>query len=275
MKKVIFLGLLTLGVLAIAPASQAFNYHYNQVFANGSTPFDANNNTAPGFIPYPTGVGRPSPNKSGEGGELFDLEGLQVKEKNNKVYIAMANSFGWQAYSKQYRRNYWMGDLFIGVDGKKDKFAININNIATGGSTKKLDFYTLNGGNTKGLPSVDGGYWNKSSVSSKIGAFEVKDLSKGKRGNAVDAYLGFAKDYEKVDGKMGGNGNTYVWEFCFDKSLLGDFKQLDFHAALACGNDLLLGQYCAPAPPHSVPEPTTLALFGLGAAGLGMIRRRK
>ena len=81
MKKLLYIALLV--CLASVPAFASFPYHYGSVWG-GSNPFDQNNNWAP--ITYPGGVGNlPSPGNLSEGGEKFDLEGLQVREVDNYV----------------------------------------------------------------------------------------------------------------------------------------------------------------------------------------------
>ena len=84
-------------------------------------------------------------------------------------------------------------------------------------------------------------------------------------------YLGFDAGFEEFppDHTLGGTPMTYVWEFSFDRALLGDFDNLELTATLACGNDVLKGSYDA------VPEPITLLLFGAGLIGTGLYYRRK
>ena len=62
-----------------------------------------------------------------------------------------------------------------------------------------------------------------------------------------------------------------AWEFAFDASLISGFNNasnVNFHNILECGNDAINESY------DMVPEPTTILLFGLGALGLGVIRRK-
>jgi hypothetical protein len=273
MKKLLLLTAL-FGLIA-SPAF-AWNYHYDDVFADGMTPFDEHNNTAP--INYP-GIGKyPSPGYHPDGGERYDLEGLNVKEDADFVYVAVANSFGHTAYSPGWRRNYQIGDLFIGKDGSGYSYAVNLNsrnssntgvNTAyTGGSG--VSFMSLdNKSPWNPIPVGDGTWGTNSSVSSQAGPF----MANGSEAGLVDYFLGYDSDYETgpLDSPLPPRNytNTYVWELKIDKALIGDFQTLDFHLTLECGNDVVSGTY------EAVPEPATLLLFGLGLVGAGIIRRRK
>ena len=260
-------------LILLSSCAFGFDFYYDGVFADNSSPFDFNNNTAP--INYPTGAGLPSPGTQGEGGEGFDLEGLRVAENGDYIYIALANSFGWAAHSTTYNQDFWMGDLFIGIDGADYSLAIDIQELTYGasGSTR---MYDVSGGNWNGIPSILGGYGNDSypyaSIVDAVGAFDKGDNSQANMSSEIDVYLGMIEGYEEDFGALASDGgDTYVWEFRLHRSLIGDFKNLEFHASLACGNDVLEGSYTATA----IPEPATALLFALGMAGVAAYRRRR
>ncbi len=258
MKKILCIAALL--CLASASAFASFPYHYGSVWG-GSNPFDQNNNWAP--ITYPYGVGNlPSPGTLSEGGEKFDLEGLQVREVDNYVYVALANSFGTQVRSTSWNQTFRMGDLFIGVDGGKYNYALDINSLANG----KAGFYKVNN-SYNGIQNVPGSYYSYTDIRNAVGAFEVGSGS-AKVGDA-DFFTTYAANFE-TNYMNPGNGDTYLLEFRFDKALLGgNFSKLNFHAAVGCGNDLLEKSYTA------VPEPATVLLLGFGLAGAMLSRRRR
>ncbi len=246
------LFLLTLVLMLGATPAFAFNFN---LYDFGATPFDHNNNWAP--ITYPYNVGNlPSPGTLGEGGEAFDLEGLKVAVTDDFVYVAIANSFGYTAHSSAWNQDYDLGDLFIGKDGGAYTYAID---IVDGGSN---GLYSV--GASTGLLNQPGSYYG-TPIADLVGEYQ---MTQGSKLGDVTSMLTFWEDYE-TGYLEPGNGDTYVYEFCFDRALLGDFNSLDFHLTLGCGNDLMEESFSA------VPEPTTMLLFGLGLVGAAVFRRRK
>ncbi len=259
--------LLTTVIICLVSAQAfGFTYHFGSAgFA--SNPFDENNNWSP--INYGANIGNlPSPGPLGEGGEKFDLEGLQVTEDANYIYVAMANSFGYQAYSTGWNQYFAMGDLFISTGSKT--FAIDTKDAASIGSeyaTNLLDVTSFTG-----IENKPGSYgWSGSyhpSIVAAAGAYQAVGSSVG----SVTYVKDFSSKYETFPAgydPRGNSGDTYVWEYRFDRALLGSFSTLNFHVTMACGNDAMNKTY------NAVPEPTTMLLFGIGLLGAGYIRRRK
>jgi len=244
-------AVLTIMLLGASPSFGSFSW---QMYDFGTGPFDANNNTAP--IDYPYGIGElPSPGLLGEGGEKFDLEGFHFATEGNTVHLALTNSFGYSAYSTGWNQSYRLGDIFFGFDGQKYQYAIDVSE----GKLYEVESYV-------GIPDKPGTYYNYSGIRNAVGAWQI---GSGRYLGDVANTMTFWDDLET--NPLMGSGDTYVWEFAFDASMLGGFSganTISFHNILECGNDMMESSY------GLVPEPTTIILFGLGLLGAGVARRR-
>jgi PEP-CTERM motif len=218
----------------------AFNYH------KFASPFDHNNNWSPIH-----GMPTPFPGN----GEYYDLEGMNLHIDQKYVTIAITNSFGYSAWNP-YGTAFRLGDIFFDVDGQKNKFALNT--TASGSS----GFFKVSSWNY--IQNTRGSWYSNLAVRNKVGAHEIRSGSKLGNVNSVTKYWAGLEQNPLV----GGNANTYVMEYRFDRSLLGNFKTLSIHTAVGCGNDYMSTDYSA------VPEPTTVVLFGLGLVSAGLARRR-
>jgi hypothetical protein len=252
MMKKVALFIIVLAALGMASNAAALSW---QMYDFGTDPFDHNNNWAPYL--YPHNVGElPSPGLLGEGGEKFDLEGFHFAMENNTVHLALTNSFGYSAYSTGWDQTYRQGDIFFGFNGEYYQYAIDISE----GKLYEVDSYV-------GIPDKPGTYHDYPAIANAAGGWEIQS---GTYLGDVDFTMTFWDDLE-TDFLQPGNGDTYVWEFAFDASLVGGFagsNSISFHTTLECGNDIINESY------NVIPEPITMILFGLGLIGAGAIRKK-
>jgi hypothetical protein len=215
--------------------------------------FDYNNDWAP--ITYPN-VPDHTPSPGGNVGEMFDVEGGKCGMDADYLYFAVTSSYGLGVeYDNFY---YEVGDFFFGFDGMDTQFGIDYDG---GGVYAVGDYYDY-------IPETPAGYHNNLSVKMAAGAYSID--------TDMATLLGQAEGYLHEGLTENVTGDTYVVEARIAKSYLMDYgidfgslQTIDFRQTISCGNDFIEDS-C-----NVIPEPTTMALLGLGLLGTGLIARRK
>ena len=218
------------------------------------------------------------------GGQDYDVEFLGVRFQDGRIFIGIASGVrpdnGLSLYGP--------GDLFLRINGAA--YAIEIGGGIGGSAASSAPLLEGAAGTTYTLDSngyttgISGSHASAQSTGSIWRAANIDYLTdplahttdtqfKLKAGTTAADKVGTA-DFiftrnETPDTVNGGNlAQHSVIELSFDAALFGGVYELDAYWGPVCSNDVL-------GYSGTVPEPNSIALFGLALGGLGAASRRK
>jgi len=219
----------------------------------------------------------------GWGGQAYDAEALYAQKSGEVLFIALVTGHNPRTLNQPGSNSYGAGDFAIdfGRNGSFD-LGINIKHATSVSANGVYTFETfgveggvyMNPTWAYGLWDTSGNYTNPSSASYAPDPAHPTHLTAGTWvGNVSGLYYSQAP----VTG-YGSNPSDlhYIYEMSVDLSLLrtagwNGVEAFDIHWTENCANDAIL----VDPPGGSVPEPGTLALFGLSALGLMLGRKTK
>ena len=236
----------------------------------------------------------------GGGGQRFDTEYLFYKynEYSNSLSIGLQTGFDvWDGHKYYNRRSYYAGDLALSFDGSVNgangsgyEYAIDF-----GLFTRDIDGHKVNDGanltgvDTAGLYKVDA--WNNDIWYGTSSPFAMDE---GQLLQTIDNWTGYSNmNPSNVTDVSYGKGFTdnsndpgidksFFRVVTFDLSHIANLSEtftVDAHWTMSCGNDDINGSFVvARNHDNPVPEPSVLALMGIGSVSLiagGMGRRRR
>ncbi len=186
----------------------------------------------------------------GYGGQTYDVEALYARVGAAELAFAVVTGFPVSGTG-----GYRPGDVAIGFPSHPGGYPFGLRTTTEGGMT------------AGGLYRTGPGDWETSGL---WGGVADPTRMKG-----TAAYVGAVSFTYLPQEHFLANGSHWIIEAAVPAAYFGSFYggAVRLHWTMTCGNDFLELETTFPV----IPEPSTLALFGLGLAGLALVafRRRR
>ncbi len=210
----------------------------------------------------------------GTGGQAFDAEYLFYKIEGNTLHLGLQT--GFNIISGKVSSNYWTGDIALKFNGSTNY----THAVDFGLETRDNDGDLVEADSNSDGKDAAGLYSNVAWNNDVIPAHANDTIPFAMDGGTIVEGFG-------VDNNKSGSGDllnsrnrwdtTYYRKVSFD---IGQFRQngllsVNAHWTMSCGNDAINGSFSDQQPVPAVPEPGTIALLGIGLAGLAGVGARR
>ncbi|MCP3928862.1 MAG: PEP-CTERM sorting domain-containing protein [Bacteroidetes bacterium] len=230
----------------------------------------------------------------GGGGQSFDTEYLFYKYNADSNDLSIGLQTGFDVVDGHVRynhRDYYAGDLALSFDGDVtigDSNESNYGNTyeyavdfglftrdSTGETIESADSGGSNGKDPAGLYRV--ARWDNDITQSSSSPFAM-DWSDDEEYSVTSLTDNSAGSGYVARTSHSGSNKSYWRTVTFNLDnivALGDEFTVDAHWTMSCGNDAINGRTTLASNDTPVPEPSILALFGIGSLGMTFAGKKK